>query len=324
MDTVVNNKPLVSVILPVYNAELYLFESIQSILNQTYTNFELIVINDGSSDNSLNIIHNFKDKRLILINNNTNKGIVVCLNSAISISKGELIARMDADDISLPNRLEIQLHQFLKNTNLILCGSYYNIIYKNIELKTIELPVNNNEIKSRLIFNNQIAHPSVMFRKSLWVNNQYSEHDFGCEDYGLWLSSQKQGEYYNIPIPLIKYRVHSANISLKSSNKLDNSLFFLRKKNLSEYFNYTINDNFSNHVLRKIYKLCKKENIKNNFILDEYFKFLIQYNVSFYNILFIIYDINILLFIRKYFIQKYSNFHYNTKIKLIERGYIHN
>ena len=107
--------PLVSILMPVYNSEKYLREAIKSILNQTFTNFELIIINDGSTDNSLKIIKSFKDNRIKIIKNKGNLGLIKTLNKGIDLAQGKYIARMDADDIAMPKRLEKQIAFFNEN-----------------------------------------------------------------------------------------------------------------------------------------------------------------------------------------------------------------
>ncbi|RZK15481.1 MAG: glycosyltransferase family 2 protein, partial [Flavobacterium sp.] len=139
--------------MPVFNSERYLKQAIESILNQTFKNFEFIIINDGSSDSSDKIINSFNDTRIIYVNNETNRGIVAALNEGLSLSKGKYIARMDADDVANPDRLTLQ-HQFLINNPAYkLCGT--NAVAINNEGENtgkIKRPNNSSKIKALQLF----------------------------------------------------------------------------------------------------------------------------------------------------------------------------
>lgn len=213
-----DQKELISVIMPVYNSGKYLGEAINSILNQTYSHFEFIIIDDGSIDNSQEIIESFTDERIRYIKNTSNKGIVYSLNKAIELSTGDYIARMDSDDISMPERFECQINEFRKNSKLVLCGTWYKSIYKNRFLSYNKVPVTSDQIKAQLLFSNAVCHPSVMIKKSVFKDDlKYLKEDFNCEDFGLWSRMVELGEFYNIPKYLLKYRIHDTNIS--NSNK---------------------------------------------------------------------------------------------------------
>lgn len=163
-----NTMPLISVVMPVYNAELYLDEAIQSITNQTYKKFEFIIINDGSTDKSLEIIKKYKDEysRIVLISRE-NKGLVFSLNEGISKAKGKYIARMDADDISLSTRLEEQVAFMEENQEIGVCGSWVEVFGDNRKNTIWKMPKSNEELKTRLLFSVPVAHPSVMMRKEI-------------------------------------------------------------------------------------------------------------------------------------------------------------
>ena len=144
---------IVSVVMSVYNSEKYLPEAIESILNQTYTNFEFIIINDGSTDNSLRIIKEYanKDKRIIVISRE-NKGLIFSLNEGIEVSKGKYIIRMDADDISLPNRLKIQLDFMEKNKDIAICGTVAITFDENNNERVWKVYEDEKMIKAELLF----------------------------------------------------------------------------------------------------------------------------------------------------------------------------
>ena len=237
-----NSEVTLSVVMPVYNAGEYLQEAIDSVLNQSYKDFEFIIINDGSVDNSESIILNYGDKRIRYISNEFNRGIVYSLNKAVESSNGHYIARMDQDDIAHKKRFEFQLKAFDDNFNLIVCGTWYTSIYKNRFLNNNRLPVNDGQIKAQLLFGNPICHPSVMFRKKIWTDHLgYSEEDINCEDFGLWSRAAVSGEFYNLPMFLLKYRIHDTNMSkskgllrVQSENKVIEDSFKLQL-NLKDY-----------------------------------------------------------------------------------------
>lgn len=208
--------PKISVIMPVYNTAKYLNEAINSILNQSFTDFEFIIIDDCSTDGSLEIIKSYKDERIILIQNEINKGYVFGLNYAISIAKGKYIARMDSDDISIHKRLKTQWDILESDKEMILCGSNIQIVNSS---NVVKFPETHKEIKKELLLNNIIAHPSVMIKKaSLFFRAEpYVAKFMPAEDYELWTCLIFQGKFYNIQTPLLEYRKHENQISNSKS-----------------------------------------------------------------------------------------------------------
>jgi glycosyltransferase involved in cell wall biosynthesis len=194
--------------MAVYNGEKYLPEAIDSILSQTFTNFEFIIINDGSTDKSKDIILSYIDKRIRLIDNEENIGLTKSLNIGIKLAKGKYIARMDADDVSLPKRFEIQYKYMEENPDIDICGSRYMVLGQN---KIKELPTNPEFIKILLFQGiNPIAHPSVIMRKkSLDKHNIfYNEKYRFAQDFALWASSYNVLDITNTPDILLKLRIH--------------------------------------------------------------------------------------------------------------------
>jgi len=208
--------PKVSVVMSVYNGEEYLKDSISSILSQDFTDFDFIIINDGSTDNSLEVIKSFNDQRIKLISRE-NRGLIYSLNEAISCSDSEYIARMDADDISLPNRLSRQI-EVLKNLEIDLLGSWaIKINEKNEEIGTMSYPpASHKEIKIFFIKHNPFIHSSVMIRRSVLnsvgLYNQKYKH---AEDYELWGRVLCKFKGSNIQENLIKYRINSFGVTKK-------------------------------------------------------------------------------------------------------------
>ena len=213
-----NTIPLISVIMPVYNTEKYISEAIESILNQTYTNFEFLIFDDASTDKSVQIINSFKDKRIQLITKPQNTGYTNSLNMGLTMAKGEYIARMDSDDISKLNRLETQLNFMENNKDIAVCGSWFNILgSENI----IKHPVYHDEIKMALLKYCSIGHPTVMIRNSFLKTHQlsYNPQMEPAEDYDLWVRISKTGKLHNLDEILLFYRLHSNQISNLKSDK---------------------------------------------------------------------------------------------------------
>lgn len=207
--------PKVSVIMAVFNGELYLKSAIESILNQTYHNFEFIIINDGSSDSSDTIIKSYDDNRIRYIKEQENKGLVNALNKSLQLATGEFIARMDADDIALPNRLQQQVDFLIVNKNVELVGTCYEKITDSISMGNRKQQSDFRKLKFRLFFGNNIAHPTVMFRRKLVDNGDYYYRlDYPvAQDYELWTRLAIKYNLDNLPVVLLKYRVHSNQVT---------------------------------------------------------------------------------------------------------------
>lgn len=208
--------PKVSVIIPVYNGFPFIKESMQSILGQTLTDFELIIINDGSVDGTADVIKSFTDERIRVINNPSNKGIGVARNQGISIALGEYCAFLDADDISLPNRLEKQVRVLDHHGNIGLCGSWYKR-FNHDQTMEIRLPLDSNILKSTLIFYNPFATSGIMIRKSV-IDKYRLNFDTSyemAEDYDLWERISQRTDVANLAESLVLYRIHQDQISVK-------------------------------------------------------------------------------------------------------------
>lgn len=205
--------PKVTVLMPVYNGETYLGEAIKSILNQTFTDFEFLIINDGSSDESLKIINSYKDKRIRLISNDKNVGLVNTLNKGIALSCGQYIARMDCDDISLPERLAKQVAYMDSQPEVCVCGTWIRTIGE-IYGDVWDYPSDDSAIRCSLLFGSVIAHPSVIIRKGGLEKYQlfYDARYTHAEDYELWVRCSKYMLLANIPEVLVLYRMHKQQI----------------------------------------------------------------------------------------------------------------
>jgi glycosyltransferase involved in cell wall biosynthesis len=212
MDSDIEGRPLISVIMPVYNAEKHLPESITSILNQSVTNFEFLIFNDGSTDNSLKIIKSFNDTRIRVFHSEINQGYLVHLNHGLEIASGNYIARMDADDISLTDRFKKQLTYFDQHPEVDICGSWVEVFGTSPYI--FKYPLFHDDIKVSLLFALGLGHPVVMAKKSFFDNNHYDQDYYPAEDYALWVSAIDSHIFANIPEVLLQYRLHENQISI--------------------------------------------------------------------------------------------------------------
>lgn len=206
----------VSIIMPVYNGEKYLEAAIDSIRNQTYKNWELIIINDGSTDNTENIINQYADDRIKYITNETNLGLIATLNKAIDFCKGEYIARMDADDICEKGRLSKQIDFLEAHPLVAMCGTNAIVIDENGNRKGNIINLSSNDyIQINLLFSVPIVHPSIVLRASVLKNNRYNSEYKHIEDYELWCRIADKYPISNLSSKLLKYRWHTTNISVQ-------------------------------------------------------------------------------------------------------------
>jgi glycosyltransferase involved in cell wall biosynthesis len=217
-------QPLISILMSVYNGDKYLRKAIESILGQTYKNFEFLIIDDGSTDKSAQVISEYKskDKRIRIITHKGNKGLVVSLNEGIDRSRGEFVARMDADDISPTNRLMEQIKFMEHYLNVGVCGTGINLIDKNdIKRGRCYFPSNNEEIKATMLFRSPLAHPSVCFRKSVLsgLSRYYDKHQYNVEDYEFWSRLIDRTMFANLHRLLLSYRLHDNQQSNKRRNE---------------------------------------------------------------------------------------------------------
>lgn len=211
--------PLISVVLPVYNGEKYLAEAIDSILAQTFINFELLIIDDGSTDNSLAILKQYQklDDRIRLISRE-NRSLATTLNELIDLARGEWVARMDADDIALPHRFERQL-QWLEQTGADICGSWVKF-FGTSNKRIMKHPQTDQAIKIELLFGTSFAHPTVIMKTSLIKQLRYDKTWEKAEDYDLWERAARAGwQMTNVPEVLLLYRQHSTQITSYTSSK---------------------------------------------------------------------------------------------------------
>ena len=252
-----NNKPCVSVVMSVYNGEKYLRESIESILNQTFRNFEFIIIDDGSKDNSLKIVNEYKskDERLILIQNEKNIGLPTSLNKGIKIAKGKYIARQDADDISVNYRLEIQHNHMEKYPNIDILGSdNYSIDVEDYIFS--ETTVDMFNVKKMLLSENYLfAHGSVIIRRDVFDDvGLYNQSFYYNQDLEYWMRCYLKGKRIERMSDLLyKFRVSRYSGEMQEKNllrdRLNNILISAFREGLISG-EFDIDEEKSQHVLK--------------------------------------------------------------------------
>ncbi len=224
-------RPKITVLMSVYNGEKYLREATDSILNQTFRDFEFIIINDGSTDDTSEILENYDDPRIIVINNRKNIGLTKSLNKGLRMAKGEYIARQDADDISFPQRLEKEVNFLEKHKRVGLIGSSFQLISENGKsLTTHKVLTTNEEIKKGLREGNRFGHGSVMFRRECLDKVGFYREEFrSAQDYDLWLRISEKYNVANISEPLYKWRASFKAVSIAKKDEQDKYAEFARE-----------------------------------------------------------------------------------------------
>lgn len=211
----------ISVLISTYNSQNYIKLAIESVLSQTFTDFELIIINDGSSDNTEEIIHSFNDPRIIYLKQ-SNLGVSKSLNKGLKIARGKYIAKLDADDICYPFRLEKQYDFMENNPSYVVCGSYTEVIDENDEyIYTFKnVPIENEEIQKQFSTKNCIIHSSSFYRRdiALEIGGYYEPIKQYFEDFMFFFNLIKKGKAFNFSQPLIKYRITPGSISSRTKN----------------------------------------------------------------------------------------------------------
>lgn len=298
------DKPLISVIMSAYNSGKYISEAIESILNQTLKDFEFIIINDASTDKTSEIIKRYarKDKRIIVIGSNKNIGLTKSLNIGLRKAKGKYIARMDADDISLLERLQVQYNLLEENKEIFLCGSSSLIIDNHGKVITKFQPkfTEPDKIKNALKNTNCITHPTIMFRNE--KNKFYRDKFRYAQDYDFYLcllTSKKS--ILNLSEHLLKYRISSGSISW--AKKAKQKLFELKAREFyqqrlkygkDEYASFNPHDILDIDLEKSTNKFVLESEIKVNFQINDVVKtrkFCIKYfnNYGFLNKILIYY-----------------------------------
>jgi len=219
--------PQISVLMSAYNADRYISETIESVLNQTYSDFEFIIIDDGSTDRTKEIITGYKDPRILYFYFE-NAGLSAALNKGLKISKGKYIARIDADDICYPNRFEKQYKFMEDNPSYAVCGSCTDVIDEvgDYIYTYNDIPTTNEEIQKQFEYKNCIVHSSSFYKRenAISIGGYYEPIKQYFEDFMFFYNIIKTGKAYNFSEPLIKYRVTPGSISSRTNNVRYNKL----------------------------------------------------------------------------------------------------
>lgn len=260
---------MISVILPAYNAQNTIGETIQSIITQTYRDWELIVINDGSTDDTKGVVMSFNDERIKYIENDENKKLIYTLNRGIELATGEYIARMDADDICHPNRFEKQVEYMESHPDVIVCGtqiSYFGS--KSTNYQKLSFPTDDKHLKRMLSLSTCFAHPTVMIRKSALIESgcRYDHNYKNAEDYSLWIDLMNYGKFGNLPDYLLYYRVSDTQVSQPSNPITQASVIRCRRKYVEQYLPSDIAEllfvnKISINTIKKVKSLCKNKGV---------------------------------------------------------------
>lgn len=209
----------VTVLMPVYNGEAFLIETIDSVLNQSYTDFDLLIINDGSTDSTEEIIKSYNDTRIIYIENEKNIGYIRTLNRGLDMIDSEFIARMDADDLWVSSKLEKQINLLDEKPEIGICGT--SIRKFGVVEGDFIFPIDNVGLRVGFLFFCKMSHPSVVFRTSFLNETglRYREDFHPAEDYKMWVDSIDKTQIWNIPEILVYYRQHPSQVTKPTDPK---------------------------------------------------------------------------------------------------------
>lgn len=249
------NDKKVSVIMSTYKTpEVFLKESIKSILNQTYKNIEFVIVCDGDKE-EYNNIKKIKDKRIKVILNETNKGLPYSLNLAIKNSTGDYIARMDSDDIAIKDRIEKQVKFLEKNKNIGVCGTEIMLFGVKAGKKVVYLK-GIDEIKIQILYKSTLIHPTVMVRKEVYEKFKYNEKFTYAQDFELWSRVSEEYDIAVLPIIGLKYRIHNKQASIEKRKEQAKLSMEIIKNNSKK-----ITGNYEEGICKTLYVLGGREKL---------------------------------------------------------------
>jgi glycosyltransferase involved in cell wall biosynthesis len=275
---------LVSVVMAVYNAECYLEEAIKSILNQTYKNLELIIVNDGSTDRSYGILESIKDTRVKIIHQEKNQGAAYCLNLGVKYANGSWIAIHDADDLSMPNRIEEQVKYVLEHPEIASVGTFIKCIHGKEEISQDILAweaeghcAASDYLFENRFFANYICHGSSMFSKAVFEKiGGYNPEYKIAYDYDLWMRMMEISPIHKLPKVLYQYRIYFDSLSRVNRQDTVDEVWLISSKGIQKKLALTLNrkPNFALIGDRKMCKdfikiACKESGLS---IYDYYYK----------------------------------------------------
>lgn len=242
--------PRVTVLMPVYNGEEHLREALDSILGQTFSDFEFLIINDGSTDGSADVVNSYTDSRIRLVENDKNLGLVATLNRGLMLARGEYIARMDCDDISMPERLERQVSFMDTHPKIGICGTWIKTFGK-VHSITIRFPTDPERIRCATFFNSCIGHPSIIMRKTALEMYDLCYNPAFChaEDYALWVEALNHFDLANLGEVQLHYRLHPAQVSTRYDEAQAKAVCRIRQNLLSDLGVEFNADEFALHSL---------------------------------------------------------------------------
>ena len=231
----ITRSPNVTVLMPVYNGEQYLREAIESVLKQTYTDFEFLIINDGSTDESVEIIDSYHDPRIRLVHNKKNLKLIATLNKGLDLARGKYIARMDCDDVCLPERLSRQVSLLQENPDVGVCGTSVKTTGEPEE-RIFKYPTKDETIRCQLIFESPFAHPTVMFRRDLILKFgiYFSQENIHAEDYDFWVRLSRYCKFANLEEALLLYRIHPESVCSLNQEAQETSADAIRLRQIHE------------------------------------------------------------------------------------------
>jgi glycosyltransferase involved in cell wall biosynthesis len=214
-------KPKITVFMAAYNAARYIEESIKSVLDQTFGDFELLIVNDGSTDQTVDVVNGFRDSRIRLLHNDKNSGLTYTRNVALTEAKGDYIAILDSDDVAVNNRLELQYAFFREHPDFALCGGHGVVIdaaSNPVADNRFRMPLGPDNVKMTLLFRNPFINSTVMYKTTVLRELNGYRHYAPAEDYELFTRISDRHPVSNLDAVLVKYRIHNTNTSSLQSD----------------------------------------------------------------------------------------------------------
>lgn len=261
--------PSVSILMPVYNAEPYLSEAIQSMLNQTYADFELIILDDCSTDRSAEVVQTFSDARIVYHRNEVNSGLANNLNTGLKLATGKYIARMDGDDISLPHRLQTQVDFLESHPDIDLCSCAMQMFGADNQLWIRDRDP--EKVKISMMFYSAVLHASSVFRRDVFEKNNlyYKQETFPAEDYDLWARAAFFCRMVNLPDVMYLYRMHRTQVTStdpRSAEKCREIQIRYLNKALPVLSEKEIVDFVDGFIAYKISEIAEIKIVKNHYL----------------------------------------------------------
>lgn len=228
--------PKITVLMPIYNAERYLREAIDSVLTQTYTNFQFLIVEHASTDSSCDIVRSYNDSRICLLHSDDRLRLAGALNKGLDVAQGEYIARMDADDICHPKRFSVQVHFLDQHPSIGICGTWAKSFGVSSTTWIRSQPCSHEEIKAKILFESPFIHPTVMMRKRMLdkFNLRYNDNFYPVEDLELWARAVKCFPCENINKVLLYYRIHKHSMTGYEWTYMDSQARIVVKKELQK------------------------------------------------------------------------------------------